>query len=185
MTSTCGLRATLISSALLLLAATGAQAATISKADYSDGKKAITATYKTDKAACGSMTANAKDICIEEARAKEKNARAALEYSYTGKPADEVKVRVAQAEGAYDVAKERCDDQTGNAKDVCIKEAKAATVKAVAGAKMAKEAGAAASSANNDIRDADYKVAAEKCDALKGDAKSSCMATAKARFGKS
>ena len=32
--------------------------------------------------------------------------------------------------------------------------------------------------------DADYKVAAEKCEALAGDAKSSCMASAKAKFGK-
>jgi hypothetical protein len=179
------LQATLISSAVSLLAVSGAQAATINKADYSAGKTLISSTYKTDKAACGSLTANAKDICVEEARAKEKNARAALEYSYTGKPADEIKVRVAQAESAYDVAKERCDDQTGNAKDVCIKEAKAAKVKAVSEAKLVKEVAAAASSATTDIRDADYKVAAEKCDALKGDAKSGCIATAKARFGKS
>ncbi len=33
--------------------------------------------------------------------------------------------------------------------------------------------------------DADYKVATEKCDAMSGDAKSSCVAAAKARFGKS
>ena len=32
-------------------------------------------------------------------------------------------------------------------------------------------------------RDADYKVAAEKCDALAGDAKAGCIANAKARFG--
>ena len=33
-------------------------------------------------------------------------------------------------------------------------------------------------------RDADYKVAAEKCDAATGDAKASCMAAAKAKYGK-
>ncbi|MEI2678171.1 MAG: hypothetical protein V9G29_10180 [Burkholderiaceae bacterium] len=31
---------------------------------------------------------------------------------------------------------------------------------------------------------ADYKVAAEKCDALAGDAKAGCLTAAKARFGK-
>lgn len=185
MTPIHGLKASLITGALLLSTLSGAQAATINKPDYDAGKKAISATYKADKAACGTQTANAKDICVEEARAKEKNARAALEYSYTGKPADEIKVRVAQAESAYDVAKERCDDQTGNAKDVCVKQAQAAKVKAVSEAKLVKEVAAAASSATTDIRDADYKVAAEKCDALKGDAKSGCIATAKARFGKS
>jgi hypothetical protein len=34
-------------------------------------------------------------------------------------------------------------------------------------------------------RDADYKVAAQKCDALAGNAKDSCIAAAKAQFGKS
>jgi hypothetical protein len=35
------------------------------------------------------------------------------------------------------------------------------------------------------MKDADYKVAIEKCDALAGDAKASCVAAAKAKFGKS
>jgi hypothetical protein len=38
--------------------------------------------------------------------------------------------------------------------------------------------------ASAEKRDANYKVAAEKCDALAGDAKSACIADAKARFGK-
>jgi len=32
--------------------------------------------------------------------------------------------------------------------------------------------------------DADYKVALEKCDALSGDAKNSCVAAAKTKYGK-
>jgi hypothetical protein len=39
--------------------------------------------------------------------------------------------------------------------------------------------------ANADKRDADYKVAVERCDAMSGAAKSECTAAAKARFGKS
>jgi hypothetical protein len=38
--------------------------------------------------------------------------------------------------------------------------------------------------AGEDKRDADYKVAKEKCDALSGGAKDKCMADAKARYGK-
>lgn len=37
-----------------------------------------------------------------------------------------------KAETAYDVAKERCDDLSGPAKDLCIDEAKARKKKAVA-----------------------------------------------------
>jgi hypothetical protein len=36
--------------------------------------------------------------------------------------------------------------------------------------------------AAKDKREADYKVAAEKCDAMAGDAKSACVAQAKAKY---
>ena len=90
-----------------------------------------------------------------------------------------------KAESAYAVAKERCDDQAGNAKDVCRKEAKAIEVKALADAKLGRQVGEARSDASQSKRDADYKVAAERCEALSGDAKSQCMSSAKSNFGKS
>ena len=168
-----------------LLALPVAQAANISKDEYKSGKTRISADYKADKAACAPLTANAKDICVEEASAKQKVARAELEYGYSGKPADQTKVKVAKAESAYAVAKEKCDDQSGNAKDVCVQEAKAVEVKALADAKMGQQIGEAKVDASEAKRDADYKVAVEKCDAMAGDAKASCLSTAKVSFGKS
>ena len=176
-------QSTLLVAAILALSAGQAMAA-MTKADYKAGKTDISATYKADKAACASMTANAKDVCIEEAKAKEKVAKAEHEYAYSNKPADMTKVATAKAQSAYAVAKEKCDDQAGNAKDVCVKEAKAIEVKALADAKMVKKVGEAKTDAKQDKRDADYKVAAEKCDSMAGDAKASCMANAKAKFGK-
>jgi hypothetical protein len=167
-----------------LLAVPLAQAANMSKADYSAGKTRIKAEYKAAKAACGTQTGNAKDICIEEGKAKEKVALAELEYGYTGKEADRNKVLTAKADSTYAVAKERCDDLSGNPKDVCVKEAKAVQIKALADAKMGKEIGEARKDAAVDKRDADYKVAIEKCDALSGDAKSSCVSSAKTTYGK-
>ena len=177
------LKAVLLAASLLALPV--AYATTLTKADYKAGKTRISADYKVDKAACASHTANAKDICMQEAKAKEKVALAELEYGYTGKVADRNKVLVVKAETAYAVAKERCDDQAGNAKDVCVKEAKAVETKALADAKMGKQIGEAKKDAAADKLDADYKVAIEKCDALSGDAKSGCVASAKAKFGKS
>ena len=162
-----------------------AQAATMARPDYTAAKSRISADVKADKAACAPMTANAKDICVEEAKAKEKVARAELEYGYTGKAKDQTKIPVAKAESAYAVAKEKCDDLKGNDKDVCVKQAKAIEVKALADAKMGKQIGEAKTDAAQDKRDADYKVAAEKCDALAATAKTACMTDAKARFGKS
>jgi hypothetical protein len=167
-----------------MLALPMAQAASVTKSDYNAAKTRIAAEYKADEAGCASFAGNAKDICVEQAKGKQKVALAELEYGYTGKPADQTKVQVAKAEAGYAVAKERCDDLAGNPKDVCVKEAKAVEAKALADAKLGKEIGAAQSDAADTKRDADYRVAAEKCDALAGDAKASCIANAKARFGK-
>jgi hypothetical protein len=176
------LKASLLVAAMLALSV--AQAATMTKADYNTDKTRISADYKTDKAACASFAGNAKDICMEEAKAKEKIARAELEYSYSGKASDQTKLLEVKAKAAYAVAKEKCDDKAGNEKDVCVKEAKAIEAKALAEAKMGKQIGEARKDAAVETSDADYKVAVEKCDALAGDAKASCMSAAKAKFGK-
>jgi len=166
-----------------LLALPAAHAANLSETDYSAAKTRISAAYTADKASCDARTANAKDICIQEAKGKEKVARAELQYGYTGKTGDQNKVLVAKAEATYAVAKEKCDDMAGNAKDVCVKQAKAVEVHALADAKMGKEVGEATTDAAATKRDADYKLAAQKCEALAGDPKANCMTAAKAKFG--
>ena len=174
------LKISLVAGALLAMPL--AQA--MSKADYTAAKTRISADYKADRAACASQAGNAKDVCGEEAKAKEKVARAELEYSYSGKPADQTKVLETKAKSAYAVAKEKCDDKAGNDKQVCVQEAKAVETKALADAKMGKQIGEARKDAAEEKREADYKLAAQKCDALAGDAKASCMAAAKAKMGK-
>jgi len=176
------LKTSLVMAALLSL--TAAQAAVISKADFKTEKARISASYKADKAACASFSANAKDVCVEEAKAKEKVARAELEHSYSGKASDQTKVLKAKAQSAYSVAKEKCDDKAGNDKDVCVKEAKAIETAALADAKLGKQIGEAKKTAAEDKNDASYKVALEKCDALAGEPKATCVAAAKTSFAK-
>jgi hypothetical protein len=178
---------TSIASALTLaalLAAPLSQAASMAKADYKSGKTSIGAAYKADQSACAAYAGNARDICREEARAKEKVARAQLEFDYSGKTNDQRRVHVARAESNYAVAKERCDDKAGNDKDVCVKEAKALRDKTLADIKLGKAIGEARSEASESKREADYKVLAEKCEALAGEAKASCVANAKLSVGK-
>lgn len=177
------LKASIVLAAMLALPF--ANAATMNKSEYKASKSRISADYKADKAACAALAGNTKDICVQEAKGKESVAKAELEFAYTGKSADSNKVLVAKAKSVYAVAKERCDDKAGNAKDVCVKEAKAVETKALADAKMGKQIVEAKKDAAQEKRDADYKVAIEKCDALSGDAKSSCVANAKSTFGKS
>jgi len=168
----------------VLLAAGGAYAA-MDKTEYAAAKDRISAAYKADRSACDSFSGNAKDICVEQAKGKEKVARAELEANYTGKPADVAKVEAVRADAAYAVAKEMCDDKGGNAKDVCVAEAKAEHDKASADAKMSRKVGEARKDAVDDKREANYKVATEKCESLSGDAKAACVKDAKARFNKS
>lgn len=182
MTTFSALKVSLLAAAVLALPL--AHADTIAKADYRAGKTRIDAQYKADKARCASVAGNARDICREQAKGKQRVGRAELEYAYTGKPRDRDKLLRARAESTYAVAKERCDDLAGNPKDVCVKEAKAARTKALADAKMEQKVGEAEHDAAVTKRDADYRVATEKCDALAGDAKASCVANAKADFGK-
>lgn len=168
----------------LMCVASGSFAATITKSDYSAGKDRIKAAYKVDKDACDKSTANAKDICVQQAKGKEKVAMAELQYSYSGKDKDGNKVAVAMADSSYSVAKEMCDDKVGQPKTLCRTEAKATHTKAIADAKLQKKVASATTNAIEDKTDANYKVAVEKCDAMAGEPKASCVNSAKVRFNK-
>ena len=113
-----------------------AVATPISKDAYDMAVRNAEAQYKVDKEACSTRSANAKDICLEEASGKEKVAKADAEAAYKNTPKAREDARVTRAEATYNVAKEKCDDLSGNAKDVCVKEANAALVRAKADAKV-------------------------------------------------
>ena len=170
--------------------------APITKDAYDVAIKNADAQGKVDKDACATRSGNAKDICLAEASGKEMVAKADAEAAYRNTPKEREGARVARAEATYNVAKEKCDDLAGNPKDVCVKEADAALVKGKADAKVdrvaadarqdaATKQADAAKEANTLKRDADYKVAIEKCDALAGAAKDSCVSNAKGQYGKS
>jgi hypothetical protein len=168
-----------------LFAATSLSAFAMTKAEYSAAKNQVSADYKAAKAACKVLSANAKDICMADAKGNEKVGKADLEARYSGIAKDQNNLMIAKAEAAYAVAKEKCDDKSGNDKDVCVKEAKATEIKAKSDAKLTKTVKNATTDAMDDRMTADYKVAIEKCDALSGDAKSACVTNAKTKFNKS
>lgn len=82
----------------------------------------------------------------------------------------------------YEIAKENCKNLSGNAKDACLKNAKAEYVKATSQAKTKKATGEAEAEAVDDQMKAEYKAAKEKCDELAGDAKDACIADAKRKY---
>lgn len=163
--------------------ASAAQAAG-DRSAYDQSKMSAKSAYDSSKKQCDSMSGNAKDICVAEAKAVRTKTEVDAEAMYKNTPKAREHALHETAEADYKVAKERCDDKAGNDKDVCVKEAKAAMTKTMADAKAMKKGSEARMDANEDKREANYKVAAEKCDALSGDPKSACMAAAKSRYGK-
>jgi hypothetical protein len=159
-------------------------AAAMTSTEYSAAKDRAAADYKAARARCDGMSGNPKDVCIAEAKAVEAKAKAEAEANYKNTEKARADATIAAAEADYDVAKARCGAKTGNDKDVCIKEAKAAETKAKADAKANQKVAAARQDAREDKMDADYKVAIEKCDALSGAAKDSCVSSAKAKYRK-
>jgi hypothetical protein len=202
------MRTKLIVAALAATFACGSALA-MTESEYKAQKDKLSADYKVMKDRCKGMSGNAKDICQAEVKGEHEIAEKELTANYKPTDKNQYDARVAKADAVYNVAKEKCDDLKGNDKDVCVKEAKATYAKAKANAKVAKAEGSAAQktasasaaisngnsketekvidakrNANDDMRDADYKVAKEKCDAMSGQAKDNCVAAAKLKYGK-
>lgn len=171
-----------------------ADTATITKEEYKATKDRIDADYKTAKERCDAMTGNAKDVCQKEAKGNEKIAKADLDARQKNTDKARREALEAKADAEYDVAKEKCDDLSGNQKDVCVKDAKAVEQRAKADIKAQFASGAVGSSAKVsaddkkdarlDAKEAEYEAAEERCDSLSGDAKTRCIADVKARYNK-
>lgn len=172
----------LVVAAAALLAIGAAQASNYSDAVYKGAKTDVKANYKAEREACKAKTGNAKDVCVEIAKAHDKVAMAYLDFNRTGLPADEMRLYKAQYEAIYDVSKEQCDDMKGQDKDVCVRSAKTTRDKAKSELKMSKKVVNATDTAMVEHMKADFKLAKEKCDSLSGDPKDICMASAKARY---
>ncbi|MDO8942384.1 MAG: hypothetical protein Q7U75_04325 [Desulfobacterales bacterium] len=82
----------------------------------------------------------------------------------------------------YEIAKENCKSLSGNAQDVCMKDAKAEYVKAKSQAKVEKKSGKDQAEATEDQMKAYYKAEKEKCDQLSGNAKDACISDAKMKY---
>jgi hypothetical protein len=112
----------------------------LTPAEHKAEKDRISADYKAAVAHCKTMNGNAKDVCEKEAKGHEKVALAELDYKKDASESNRYKAAKARADAGYDVATEKCDDQSGNAKDVCKKDAKAAHVKALEAARWPRSA---------------------------------------------
>jgi len=184
-------------SALLFATAHAATTGTgMTKSQYDEANAQAKATHKSERAKCDILSGNAKDICVAEADAAMIRAEASAKAAYKGTRKARYDQQVKNADADYQVAREKCDELGGNSKDICVKEAKAARTRTIADAKAQRKAGDAQGEARKEIdearhdaaadkRDAEYRVAIQRCDDLAGDAKDNCVQRAKQTFGKS
>ena len=85
-------------------------------------------------------------------------------------------------EAAYKADKAKCDGMKGNAKDVCVKEAKGKENVAKAELDAKSDPSDRNQRKVHDAKaDADYDVAKEKCESMKGKEKDACQHDAKAK----
>jgi hypothetical protein len=174
----------LISVATMGFATVSAAATAEAKSTYNAARETAAADFKVTREKCNSLTDSPKNVCVKEAEAARTRTNAEAEAEYKNTPRARASARTAIVNSEYNVAKAKCGSKTGNDKDVCIKEAKAAKVAVNADAKADKKVVAALIDASEDKRDANYKVAIEKCDALAGASKDTCVGSAKAKYGK-
>ena len=111
---------------------------------------------------------------------------AAGAFAATGDKID-YKAAKDRVSAEYKADKAACDKFSGNQKDICVEQAKGQGKAALAETEYnyTGKPADADKVAVDERRDADYRLAAEKCDSLAGDAKSACISAAKARYGKS
>lgn len=126
-------------------------------ATYRNFTKQAAADYKAAAARCRDMSGNAKDVCMEEAKVARARADADAIAKYNNTPKGRTKARASVANAEYELAKEKCDDLSGDTKDSCVANARAARTAALADAR------------------ADRMSAAEQCERVAGRPDTACL----------
>lgn len=172
----------LLGAAILWAGHCRAQAVPDAKQAYQQARDTAETNFKAARARCDSLAGNPHDVCVAEAKAVRVQAEEQANAAYENTLAAYTRARLRIADANYERDKTKCDARTGNAKDVCVAQAKAALVAAQADAKADKKTIEARDEAREDKQKAAYRVALEKCDAYAGAVKDQCVANAKAAY---
>ena len=87
-------------------------------------RERIQADAKAARDACKGMKGNERQVCMAEAKGKERLAKAEFALKQKDTPKNRYEVAAAKAEMEYDIAKEKCDDMKGKEKGACQTAAK-------------------------------------------------------------
>lgn len=105
------------------------------RSDYTTAVNRIYVAYKDARGKCEPLAGYGRDMCVVDAKAAEKRAKATAEVNYTGTIRSKTDSRIADADADLMVARVACGNKDGQDKDDCVNQAKAANVKLVADAR--------------------------------------------------
>lgn len=115
----------------------GAAPAPMTRPAYEAGKAKIAAQYQADQKICDGVKGALQDVCQIEAKGRRESLLADLEAQYKPGADASFKAKNVTADANFAVAKKKCEvQQKGDAKDRCVKQAKASREAAVRQAKV-------------------------------------------------
>jgi hypothetical protein len=96
----------------------------MSKEQYDSLEKNLRAEYRAAKIQCNSLSGNAYDVCVAEAKGQKSIDQAKLEASYKPSPKTQYNSRVIKSDTEYSIAIEKCEALSNPSKNMCRSDAK-------------------------------------------------------------
>ena len=157
-------------------------ATTEADAAYTASMNSAESTYDIAHAKCDMLSGNPKDVCLAQAKAARIRAEETAKMRYQNTESVRTNAAKAMAQADYEVAVTKCDNQNGNAQDVCKKQAEAIMITAISTVEANEKISDIRANARAEKHKAEYNVALEKCAAVSFKNKDACVANAKKQF---
>ena len=106
------------------------------RADYVTAKAQAHELYKDARAQCASLSGIPKKVCVKEAKLEQVRSTAQAEAAYKNTSKARANAHLEIAEAEYELAIAKCALQSGDDKDICVKQAKAVKTAEIAQAKV-------------------------------------------------
>jgi hypothetical protein len=124
-----------LAAAVIVSATQFPYAATLqTRADYGAAIDRVTAEYNNAREECDPIAGHDKAMCMVEAKAAEKRARAVANANYLGTVNARRDSRIASADAGWMIARTSCDAKVLAEKSACVQRAKTENIRLVAAA---------------------------------------------------
>lgn len=116
----------LLISALTIGAVAIVNASAMTADEFNGARQIVRDQYRVAVLQCRDLGGNQHDICVAEAKAQRDKTAAQLEADYRDTPRARAQALRQQADADFKLAQQICDDLSGQAKQACVADARAA-----------------------------------------------------------